>query len=66
VSYGAHQLYGKFQFEDEKRQNPAFAAFVEVRGYPGNRLREDVVDVNVFFVLVFRRRNGSQSHVNWS
>jgi RHO1 GDP-GTP exchange protein 1/2 len=31
VSYGAHQLYGKFQFEDEKRQNPAFAAFVEVR-----------------------------------
>ena len=30
VSYGAHQLYGKFQFEDEKRQNLAFAAFVEV------------------------------------
>jgi RHO1 GDP-GTP exchange protein 1/2 len=30
VSYGAHQLYGKFQFETEKRQNEAFAAFVEV------------------------------------
>jgi RHO1 GDP-GTP exchange protein 1/2 len=30
VSYGAHQLYGKFQFESEKRQNEAFAAFVEV------------------------------------
>ena len=31
VSYGAHQLYGKFQFETEKRQNEAFASFVEVR-----------------------------------
>jgi hypothetical protein len=31
VHYGAHQLYGKYAFEDEKRQNPAFTAFVEVR-----------------------------------
>ena len=31
VSYGAHQLYGKYEFEKEKNSNPAFAAFVEVR-----------------------------------
>ncbi|EMD39301.1 hypothetical protein CERSUDRAFT_104516 [Gelatoporia subvermispora B] len=29
VSYGAHQLYGKYEFEKEKSQNPAFARFVE-------------------------------------
>ena len=32
VSYGAHQLYGKYEFEKEKGSNPAFAAFVEVSG----------------------------------
>jgi len=31
VDYGAHQLYGKYEFEKEKSANPAFAAFVEVR-----------------------------------
>ena len=31
VAYGAHQLYGKYEFEREKGQNPTFAAFVEVR-----------------------------------
>lgn len=30
VSYGAHQLYGKYEFEKEKSMNPAFAQFVEV------------------------------------
>jgi RHO1 GDP-GTP exchange protein 1/2 len=30
VDYGAHQLYGKFEFEKEKSSNPAFAQFVEV------------------------------------
>ena len=30
VSYGAHQLYGKYEFEKEKSANPAFARFVEV------------------------------------
>ncbi len=30
VSYGAHQLYGKYEFEKEKSSNPAFALFVEV------------------------------------
>jgi hypothetical protein len=31
VSYGAHQLYGKYEFEKEKSSNLAFAQFVEVR-----------------------------------
>ncbi|EIN09591.1 CNH-domain-containing protein [Punctularia strigosozonata HHB-11173 SS5] len=30
VSYGAHQLYGKYEFEREKGSNPAFAQFVEM------------------------------------
>jgi hypothetical protein len=30
VSYGSHQLYGKYEFEKEKSSNPAFAQFVEV------------------------------------
>lgn len=29
VSYGAHQLYGKYEFEKEKSSNPDFSAFVE-------------------------------------
>ncbi|KAF7356346.1 Rho guanyl-nucleotide exchange factor [Mycena venus] len=29
VSYGAHQLYGKYEFEKEKSANPEFAAFVD-------------------------------------
>ncbi|KAF8967665.1 CNH domain-containing protein [Flammula alnicola] len=29
VSYGAHQLYGKYEFEKEKGSNAAFAQFVE-------------------------------------
>lgn len=29
VSYGAHQLWGKYEFEKEKNSNPIFAAFVE-------------------------------------
>ncbi|KAG9052240.1 RHO1 GDP-GTP exchange protein 2, partial [Serendipita sp. 407] len=29
VDYGAHQMYGKYEFEKEKGSNPAFAAFVE-------------------------------------
>lgn len=32
VSYGAHQLYGKYEFEKEKSMNPEFARFVEVCG----------------------------------
>lgn len=29
VKYGAHQLYGKYEFEKEKSSNPAFSKFVE-------------------------------------
>ncbi len=40
VSYGAHQLYGKYEFEKEKSANPAFARFVEVRRHvAGSSLR---------------------------
>jgi RHO1 GDP-GTP exchange protein 1/2 len=30
LSYGAHQLWGKYEFEKEKNSNPVFAHFVEV------------------------------------
>lgn len=30
VSYGSHQLYGKYEFEKEKAANPAFQKFVDV------------------------------------
>lgn len=30
VSYGSHQLYGKFEFEKEKNANPEFQKFVDV------------------------------------
>ncbi|CAG8539869.1 16968_t:CDS:10, partial [Racocetra fulgida] len=29
IEYGAHQLWGKYYFENEKNTNPAFAKFVE-------------------------------------
>ncbi|CAG8631992.1 15715_t:CDS:2 [Gigaspora margarita] len=29
IEYGAHQLWGKYYFENEKNDNPAFAKFVE-------------------------------------
>jgi hypothetical protein len=32
VVYGAHQLFGKYEFEKEKTNNPAFQKFVDV-GY---------------------------------
>ena len=34
VSYGAHQLYGKYEFEKEKSSNLAFSTFVEVQNDP--------------------------------
>lgn len=30
IKYGAHQLWGKYEFEKEKSTNPAFTKFVEV------------------------------------
>jgi hypothetical protein len=32
VTYGAHQLFGKYEFEKEKGANPAFQKFVDVSG----------------------------------
>lgn len=32
VTYGAHQLFGKYEFEKEKGANPAFQRFVDVSG----------------------------------
>ncbi|CAE6461849.1 unnamed protein product [Rhizoctonia solani] len=41
VQYGKHQLYGKYEFEKEKANNPAFAAFVEtVERLPESRKLE--------------------------
>ncbi|PWN37923.1 CNH-domain-containing protein [Meira miltonrushii] len=41
VKYGAHQLYGKYEFEKEKSSNPAFAKFVdEVERMPESRKLE--------------------------
>lgn len=41
VKYGAHQLYGKYEFEKEKNSNPAFAQFVdEVERLPESRKLE--------------------------
>ncbi|KAJ3865844.1 CNH domain-containing protein [Lentinula novae-zelandiae] len=41
VSYGSHQLYGKYEFEKEKNSNPAFAQFVEAsRNHVTERLPE--------------------------
>jgi hypothetical protein len=34
VTYGAHQLFGKYEFEKEKGANPAFQKFVDVRHTP--------------------------------
>src|SRR4051794_11959079 len=33
IKYGAHQLWGKYEFEREKNSNHAFAKFVEVSLY---------------------------------
>lgn len=41
VKYGAHQLYGKYEFEKEKSSNPAFARFVDdVERMPESRKLE--------------------------
>jgi hypothetical protein len=35
VAYGAHQLFGKYEFEKEKGANPAFQKFVDVSASSG-------------------------------
>jgi RHO1 GDP-GTP exchange protein 1/2 len=60
VSYGAHQLYGKYEFEKEKSSNLAFAQFVEVReGFT-------ISWVDSQQVKQHRPRNVSQNRGNWS
>jgi len=58
VAYGAHQLYGKYEFEREKGQNPTFAAFVEVRFF--------ALGCVSLLILPRRLRSVCQSHVNLS
>ncbi len=37
VTYGAHQLFGKYEFEKEKGSNPAFQRFVDVSSLVAQR-----------------------------
>ena len=58
VSYGAHQLYGKYEFEKEKSSNPAFSAFVEVQVL---RL------LSLELLMIFcRKLKGGQNLESWS
>ena len=59
VSYGSHQLYGKYEFEKEKSSNPAFSAFVEVRNVPP-LLSSD------FLTITSRKLKGGQNQESWS
>lgn len=54
VSYGAHQLYGKYEFEKEKSSNPAFSAFVEVKKASRRLISE-------LLTIVFRKLKGDQN-----
>jgi len=71
VSYGAHQLYGKYEFEKEKSSNVAFSQFVEVRapmvvwGNSGE-LTEDSVCVLIRDFTDDRTRSGVRSRASSS
>lgn len=60
VSYGAHQLYGKYEFEKEKNSNPEFAQFVEVSAV--------MVGVGACRILIHfvRPRNDFPNPGSWS
>lgn len=51
VSYGSHQLYGKFEFEKEKSANPAFQKFVDVSG----------VAVDLEYLTLISARTGNRT-----
>ena len=60
VKYGAHQLYGKYEFEKEKGSNPAFAKFVDVgRLSAVSQARELTPSSD-------RKRNDYPNLANWS
>jgi RHO1 GDP-GTP exchange protein 1/2 len=60
VTYGAHQLYGKYEFEKEKSSNPAFASFVEVCCLFDFAWRMWLLTRNS------RQQNGCLNHASWS
>ena len=59
VEYGAHQLYGKYEFEKEKNSNPTFAHFVEVL-IPFFSFLHIFLNYRVFFPI--RSQNDFQYH----
>lgn len=59
VSYGAHQLYGKYEFEKEKSSNPEFAAFVEVR-------KAFHLPSPEILTIACRKPRGGQNRGSWS
>ena len=59
VSYGSHQLYGKYEFEKEKSSNPAFAAFVEVKKASRLLFSESLT-------IDSRKLKGGQNRESWS
>jgi hypothetical protein len=59
VSYGSHQLYGKYEFEKEKSSNPAFSAFVEVQKAPHSLFSK-------LLTIASRQLKGGQNQESWS
>jgi hypothetical protein len=59
VSYGSHQLYGKYEFEKEKSSNTAFSAFVEVQETSHPHFSE-------FLTIPSRKLKGGQNRESWS
>ena len=66
VSYGAHQLYGKYEFEKEKSSNPAFARFVEVCTAFTWTKRFKHIEEYCSLTPLSRRRSAGQSQESWS
>lgn len=50
VRYGAHQLYGKYEFEKEKADNPNFVAFVDVSVFVLLRWRASYIFLRRFAI----------------
>lgn len=63
VRYGANQVIGKFYFELEKKRNPRFAKFVEVRN---NSVFTSRGDKNFFYEIGNRKETSiAQIGVKW-
>lgn len=65
VKYGAHQLYGKYEFEKEKAANPAFARFVDV-SEAGAALPKAVLKADSCLSLSYRKPSARPSPASWS